>query len=99
MQITNFNYVKVGRGLSSIDVYPVNGHENNGVVAMTCGERRSLQTTNTDPEGFIQLRKLNKSPCWVALFSFNISPNVVRLPDGWEESVVLWDSRNGDDNA
>jgi hypothetical protein len=88
MELKNFESVRVGSGFpAAFDVCRINGHESAGVFAVG-HTYRTKDTTN-----FMQLRKHSKENM-VALFSFKYEEVENYIPDYWNDSVVIWDSRD-----
>ncbi len=86
MEIRNFKSIRVGSGFPAcFDVKVIDGHESYGVYA----EAYTYKKPN-EP-GYFQLRKHNYDNL-IALFAFKY--NDMNLPKDWEDSIVLWDSRN-----
>ena len=89
MQISNFESVRVGSGFpASFDIRNIDGHESYGVYA-------SIFTHKVPGEqSYFQLRE-HALEGNVALFAFKF--NTLKLPAGWENSSVIWDSRASKD--
>ena len=78
--------VRVGSGWpASLDVFPICGHESQGVAAQAFTYRGPNDT------GYIQFRKATAMPA-VALLAFRYEDT--QLPHGWKDSELLWDSRS-----
>jgi hypothetical protein len=85
MDIRNFGRFRAGSAWpATLDIGVIESHEVNGVMAMAFTGRGEKE------QGYVQLRKMKGSE-WVALFNF-LYENM-KLPAGWVDSEVLWDSR------
>lgn len=92
MEIRDFSgRIRIGHGFpSTIDVEPINGHEVFGVKA-TCFTYKGIEDRQ-----YVQFRKHNKDEI-VGLFAF--SHDEVNVPECWENSTVIWDSRTPDQKS
>lgn len=86
MELKDFDRVRCGSGFpASLDIGKIGTHESYGVYAETFTYRSEGDT------GYVQLRKHNDHST-VAMFSFGSEG--MDLSEFWENSTVLWDSRD-----
>jgi hypothetical protein len=79
-QITNFDNVSVGTNkFSSIQVFPIRGHEHNGIYA-------TIFDFSTNDGKLLQLRRKGN---YYALFMSEYNDTV--LPEYWQDSELILD--------
>jgi len=84
--VSGFDNVRLGSSWPAcVDVSPISGHECYGVKAVAWAHTFKGDTN------FVQIRKHNKEK-QIALFSFKFE---LELDEFWQDSTVLWDSREG----
>lgn len=88
MDIQNFHSFRAGNFPGCIDIKKIGYHSECGVMA--CATVFSSRPSTMRKNSFVQFRKHNKDG-YVALISFN---HEVELDDYWQDSEIIWDSRN-----
>lgn len=88
MDITNFDNFRAGKFPGSVDIKKLGYHSEVGVMAIA--PIFSARPSTIKNNSFVQFRKHNKEN-YVAILSFN---HEVELDEYWQDSTVIWDSRN-----
>lgn len=83
MELKDFEHVRVGSGFPAcVDVKRIGAHESYGVMAVAYTYQIG------DDENYVQVRRSKDNRIAVLSLKFKMG-----LPEGWEDSEILWDSR------